>query len=313
VRAALIRQLGALPQVGEAPDPVAGDGEVVVEVLAAALNPLDVNVGAGRFYGGHPPLPYVPGAEGVGRVDGGLAWVFGEGIGLARNGCMAERVAVPESAVVPLAVDVEPPLAAALGIAGLAGWLPVAWRAPVREGETVLVLAATGTVGAVAVQAARLLGAGRVVAAGRDAAALERVRGADANVVLDGGDDLAGRLRAACGGDGPNLVVDPVWGAPLEAAAEACAPRARIVHVGQSAGATATLTSAAVRGKQLDILGFSDFAVPRDVLGDEYRRLVGHAAAGDIVVDVETVPLEDVADAWRRQADGQAGKLVLTP
>ena len=317
MRAARIREIGALPEVVEVdePEPLAGD--VLVEVLAAPLNPLDVNVGAGRFYGGHPPLPYVPGAEGIGRVrdTGELAWVFSAGVGLARDGCMAELAAVPAASLVTFAADVEPALAGALGIAGLAGWFPVARRAPVREGETVLVLGATGTVGSVAVQAARLLGAGRVVAAGRDEAELERVRGlgADATVRLDGGDDLAGRLREACGGEGANLVVDPLWGKPLEAALAACAPGARVVHLGQSAGPSATLESGTVRGKQLDLLGFSDYGVPRDVLAEEYRRLVAHAAAGAITVEVERVPLADVADAWRRQAEGGSGKLVLVP
>ena len=121
---------------------------MIVEVLAAALNPLDVAVGAGRFYGGHPELPYVPGCEAVGRRpdSGELVWMFGDGLGLTRNGTFAERASVAEDAVVPVPDGAEPALAAALGIAGLAGWLPLVWRAPVQEGETVLVLGATGAV-----------------------------------------------------------------------------------------------------------------------------------------------------------------------
>jgi NADPH2:quinone reductase len=167
----------------------------------------------------------------------------------------------------------------------------------------------------VAVRAARLLGAGRIVAAGRDPDGLTRAQqlGADATVRVDEADDLAAALREACGGDGPALVVDFLWGEPLAAAVEAAAPGARIVHVGQSAGPTATLTSAAVRGKQLDILGYSDFAVPRDELAREYQALVRHAIAGEMPVDVEEVPLEAVAEAWRRQAEGAGRKLVVVP
>jgi NADPH:quinone reductase-like Zn-dependent oxidoreductase len=311
VRAALIRELGGMPEVDEAPEPEPADGEVVVEVLAAALNPIDVNVSAGRFHGGHPEFPYVPGCEGVGRVAGSgrVVWALGS-IGLRRDGTMAERVAVREDELVDVPAGADPALASALGIAGLAGWMPLSWRAPVREGETVLVLGATGTVGLVAVQAAKLLGAGRVVAAGRNASRLERARelGADEVVALDGD------LREAVGDGGANLVVDPLWGEPATAALEVCAPRARVVQLGQSAGPTATVTSAAVRGKMLDILGFNDYAVPRDVLAREYRRLVEHAVAGRIRVDLERVPLDGIADAWRRQADGSAGhKLVIEP
>jgi NADPH:quinone reductase-like Zn-dependent oxidoreductase len=315
LRAALIRELGRLPEVGERPDPVAGDGEVVLEVLAAPLNPLDIAVGAGRFYGGHPPLPYMPGCEAVGRVDGRLVWAFGGGLGMKRDGCMAEQVAVPEELLVDVPEGADPALAGALGIAGVAGWIPVASRAPVRAGETVLVLGATGTAGRIALQAARLLGAGRVVAAGRDPAALARAEelGADATVRIDEGDDLAAALKEASGGDGPNLVVDALWGEPAAAAVEAAAPNARIVHLGQSAGPTATFTSAAVRGKQLNILGHSNFAVPHDELARQYGALVDRVLAGDIVVDLESIPLDDVADAWGRQAEGPHLKLVVVP
>jgi NADPH:quinone reductase len=316
VRRALVRELGRAPEVEEAADPVgARAGEIVVDVLAVPLNPIDINVCAGRFYGGHPELPFVPGCEGVGRVaeSDELVWIHGAGLGVKRDGTLAERVAVLAEALFSVPAGADPALAGALGIAGVAGWLPVAWRAPVRKGESVLVLGATGTVGLVALQAARFLGAGRVVAAGRNRAGLERAReaGADAVVALDAHEDLVEAFREACGGDGPTLIVDPLWGEPLAAALEAAAPGARAVNIGQSAGAEATLASAWVRGKQLEILGYSNFAVPRDVLEREYGRLVEAALAGDVVVDVERVPLEQVADAWGRQAEGAGKKLVV--
>ena len=123
---------------------------------------------------------------------------------------------------------------------------------------------------------------------------------------------LAERLKEVCGGDGPTYVVDPLWGDVVVAAAAAAAPGARIVHIGQSAGAEATFASATVRGKQLEIIGYSNFAQPIDVLREEYPRLVRHAMNGDISVDVETAPLQRVGDAWERQASGDAPKLVLT-
>ena len=319
MRAATITELGRLPEPGEAPVPEPGAGEALVEVLAVPLNPIDINVCAGRFYGGHPPLPFVPGCECVGRVletealaPGTLVWAHGAGLGVSRDGALAERLAVREDVLVPLPAGADPVLAGALGIAGVAGWLPLAYRAPVREGETVLVLGATGTVGLVALQAARLLGAGRVVAAGRRPEALERARrlGADVVVSLDE-EDLAGAFREACGGDGPNYVVDPVWGAPAVAAARAAAPRARIVNIGQSAGPEAPFASADVRGKQLEILGYSNFGTPREVMHREYLRLLEHAAAGEVRVDVARFPSDRVAEAWERQAEGAGAKVVV--
>jgi NADPH:quinone reductase len=320
MRAALIRELGSLPEIGEAPDPVRGEGEALIRIVAVPLNPIDINCGAGRFYGGSPPVPYVPGCEGVGRVveaetlaPGTLVWIHGAGIGVRRDGVLGELAAVPEDMCVPVPDGVDPVLAGALGIAGMAGWMPVAVRAPVQEGETVLVLGATGTVGLVALQAARLLGAGRVVAAGRRPEALERAKrlGADAVVSLDA-PDLAAAFAVACGGEGPSLVVDPVWGEPVAAAARAAARGARIVHIGQSAGPEATFLSADVRGKELNILGFSNLSAPQEVMRREYLQLLDHARAGEIEVEVETYPFEGVAKAWRRQAGGAGVKVVVT-
>ena len=304
VRAAQIAELG------KPPESVHVEGEGPIEILAVALNPLDLAVAAGRFYGGHPPLPYVPGCEAVGHRDGERVYLFGEGCGTQRDGFLVERLDFPASLAVPLPDGLDEAVAAACGIAGIAGWLPVASRAPVQPGDRVLVLGATGTVGSVAVQAARLLGAERVVAAGRDRGRLQRALelGADAAVSLAGG-DLAQRLRDACGGDGPTLIVDPLWGEPVRAAAEAAAPEARIVHLGQSAGPEATFASAVVRGKRLSILGYSVFALTPDERRRAYLEVAEHVAAGRITIDVERFALDQVAAAWVAQERG--GKAVV--
>jgi NADPH2:quinone reductase len=231
------------------------------------------------------------------------------------QGAIAEHAPIGDAHVIDVPDGADPALAAGLGIAGLAGWLPFAWRAPLAGGENVLVLGATGSVGFVAVQAAKLLGAARVVAAGRSAAGLERAAqfGADATIRLDEAGDLVAAFKASFGGEGPSYVFDPLWGEPVAAAVEAAVPRATIVNLGQSAGATAALSSAAVRFKSLSILGHTNFALPADELAAHYRRLVEHAIADEIRLDLERVPLDSVADAWRRQAEGPGTKLVVVP
>ena len=312
MRGARIHELGATPSLAEMDEPA----EASLHVLAAPLNPIDLAVSRGLFFGGHPELPYVPGCEAVGRTDDGrTVWLFAGGLGLARDGALADRVAIRDSVAVELPEGVDPALAGALGIAGLAGWLPFAWRAPLEGGETVLVLGATGSVGIVAVQAAKLLGAARVVAAGRSAEGLQRAlaHGADAIVQLGGSDDLVATFRDAFAGDGPSYIFDALWGAPAAAALQAAAPYARFVNLGQSAGPEATLASAAVRGKNVTLLGMTVYRVPPAELAEQYSRLVGHAVIGEISLDVERVPLDDVGSAWERQAEGHAGKLVVIP
>ncbi|MFO7573222.1 MAG: zinc-binding alcohol dehydrogenase family protein [Gaiellaceae bacterium] len=306
MRAARITELGSAPQ------PVEIDSDGAIEVVAVALNPLDLAVGAGRFYGGHPPLPYVPGAEAVGRLNGLRVYLFGEGFGVRRDGFLVEETDYPIERAIPVPDELDDATGAAAGIVGVAAWVPLARLAPVHRGDRVLVLGATGLVGQVAVQVARLLGAERVVAAGRDAARLERAveLGADVSVQLEG-DGLAERMRDACGGDGPTLVFDPIWGEPARAAIDAAAPRARVVNLGQSAGPETTISSAAVRGKQLTIVGHANVAMAPDDRRAAYEDVAAHVAAGRIHLDLETFPLDRVAEAWSAQAAGRKAVILL--
>jgi NADPH2:quinone reductase len=306
VRAAQIAELGRPPEIADI------EGEGPIEIVAVALNPLDLAIAAGRFYGGHPPLPYVPGCEAVGRLDGQRVYLFGEGFGIRRDGFLAERGDFPAELATPVPDELDDAVAAACGIAGIAGWLPLARRAPVQPQDRVLVLGATGTVGSIALQTARVLGAGRVVAAGRDRDRLERASelGADAIVSLEG-DDLSERLHEASGGDGPTLVVDQLWGEPVRAAVDAAAPGARIVHVGQSAGPEATFASAAVRGKRLEILGYSNFVLSPDERRSAYLELAEHVVAGRIRIDVDEFPLDEISAAWSAQASGRKAVVRL--
>ena len=242
MKAARIHALGELPVLEEIDEPSREAGQALFAPKAVPLNPIDIATATNRFYGGSPPTPYTPGSEGVARVlegeslaEGTRVYIVGDGLGRERDGTLAERAVAAERVAVALPDGVSDELAGACGTAGLAGWLPVVWRAKTQPDDCVLVLGCTGTVGLAAVQAAHMIGA-RVVAAGRRPEGLERASraGADATVRLDE-DDLPGAFRDVCGGNGPTVVIDPLWGEPLVAALEAAARGARIVQLGQSA------------------------------------------------------------------------------
>lgn len=315
VRAAVLHEYGGVPAIEEFPDAVPGadGGATVVEVLAAGLNPVDIRIASGSFYGGVSPLPTVVGREGAGRTLDGAELVYFDAPHHP-YGALAERTLVSTDSMIALPEGTDPAVATCFGVAGLAAWLALESRAQLRAGETVLVLGASGVVGAIAVQAARLLGAGRVVAAARGRAGLDRAiaRGADAAVQIGAVEDLAAAFREACGG-GPDVVIDPLWGEPAAAAVEACNPEARLIQVGQSAGSHSSLASAAVRGKSLSILGHTNLRVPLEVKRAAYLRMVEHAAAGRLTVDIERIPLERVAEAWERQRGSPGRKLVIVP
>jgi NADPH:quinone reductase-like Zn-dependent oxidoreductase len=310
MKAAVLSELG-VPRVSTFREPVAGEGQAVVEVTAAGLNPVDVAISAGRYFAGPPPLPSVAGREGVGILDDRRVYFDAP---IAPFGSMAERTLIPAGSAYPVLDAVGDGLAVSLGISGLAAWLALTWRAQLKEGEHVLVLGATGVLGQIAVQAAKLLGADRVVGAGRSSEGLQRCveLGADAIVRLDEQDDLAGAFAEACEGR-IDVVLDPLCGEPLTASVDASTFGARIVQLGQGAAPNASVSSAAIRGKMLTILGHANFATPPEVKREAYARMGVAAAAGEIVVDVDVLPLEHLEEAWRRVQAGAHRKILLTP
>ena len=342
MRAAVIAATGESPYVGELPDPdpeelvgpewpvsaAAGgsargsepDGLSLIAVRAAALNPLDLHVAAGRFFQGPPKVPYAPGVEGAGVVIQSSSVAPGTRVrfevghpGYGTNGSLAEMAVAPDSTLIELsdALDDE---AAAAGVVGI-----TAARAldllEVRKGDRVLVLGATGSIGQVAVQLAKAAGAHRVVAAGRDAGALARAceLGADAAVRLDGREtgELAAAFREAAGGHGVDAVINPLWGAPAMAALAAGSFGVRLVNFGQAAGADAVVSSVPLRNNRATIRGISTAMDPPELRRDRCARVLQLLEAGRLTVDRDVVGLDRVGEAWKRQARSPHRKLVV--
>jgi NADPH:quinone reductase-like Zn-dependent oxidoreductase len=302
MKAAVLHEIGGVPVFEELDEPKAPEGQELAEVLVAGINPVDISMAAGS-----PTIPSVVGREGIARLSDGQR-VYFDTAGTP-FGSMASRVPVDPGRTFPVPEGLDDGLAVALGIAGLAGWLALQLRARVQAGETVLVLGATGMVGQIAAQAAKLLGASRVVAAARDRETLDGLRGADETVVLEG--DYAAELQEA-GGDGYNVVIDTIFGAPLEAALQATAPGARVVSLGGAAGPTISLPLGRIFDRTLT--GHANAMTPIEDKRAAYAQMTAYAAAGELVVDVERAPLERVSEVWRRQASASPHrKLVLVP
>ena len=321
VRAAVLREHGAAPDVTAVPQPQLAPGRVLVDVHAAPITPLDVLCASGASYFGPPPLPYVPGVQGVGTVRQGGGLPAGTAVWFATSagmqpgdGSLAGLVSVAESEVVALQDDVPAVQVAALGLSAVAAERALLGRGALSEGETVLVLGAGGVVGQAAVQLARLSGAGRVVAACRSDSATARAEraGADEVVRLDTQDTtvLAGRFAQACGG-AADLVLDPLCGAPASAALQALGTGGRLVHLGSAAGATAVLDSSTLRSRSLSVLGYTNNALTLEERREALVTVVRLAAQGRLQVDHETVPLLHVADAWTRQQQGRADRRLV--
>jgi NADPH:quinone reductase-like Zn-dependent oxidoreductase len=313
MRAALLKDHDQAPEPGEFEDPRPEDGQLLVELSVAGVNPVDIWAARGVM-GSKPPLPSVAGREGIGTTEDGRRVYFDTSV--APYGSFAERTLVEEGTVIDVPDGVEDQVAVAFGIAGLAAWLGLGWRGGLSQGESVLVLGASGTVGMIGVQAAKLMGAGTVVAAARneERLALAKQLGADATVTLGGeGDALVEALKEAAPEGGFDLVLDPLWGAPAVAALESVAMNGRMVLIGNSAGQQVELVSRSVRSRQAALLGHTNFNAPLETKAEAFHAMCRHAAAGELEVEVEELPLDQVEQAWERQLSAPHTKLVLRP
>jgi NADPH:quinone reductase-like Zn-dependent oxidoreductase len=323
MRAAILHGHGMPPEYGRHLVPRRCPGQALIRVSAAPVNPLDLLCASGTSYFGAPVLPYVPGTQGVGVIEeadalpvGQRVWFSGSAGMAPGDGAMAEFCVVAESAVLPVPAAVSDDLAAALGLSAIAAWMALTWRGAMRSGEHVLVLGASGTVGQVGIQVARLHGAGRVVAACRDAHGRQRAAelGADAVVDLTDGDPavIAGRLAAA-GAGRIDLVLDPIWGQPAEAAIRVLSPGGRLVNLGSSAGQQASLSSATLRSGVLSVLGYTNNGISAEQKAAALSEILAHAAAGRMETDREMLPLAEIAAGWARCGRAAHRRAVMIP
>ncbi|MBK8294666.1 MAG: zinc-binding dehydrogenase [Solirubrobacterales bacterium] len=309
MKAAVITGYGDVPEYSEVDPPVAADDTELIEIEVAGLNPVDIAIASGKFDSGAPPLPYVTGQEAIGTTtEGRRVWFDGPRF---PSGSMAELTAIGKGSGIEVPDGIASEEAIAFGVAGMAAWLALTWRGGLKAGETVLVNGASGSVGQIAIQASRLLGAGRVVGSARSEAGLAKVNelGADAVVSTESG-TLGDDLKQATGG-GADLVLDNLWGAPALAAIDAMNPRGRLIQVGNSAGRDAELMAGRLRGGLIDIRGHRNFWAPREDREGAFQDMCRHSIAGDLKIEVEVLPLGDVAEAWRRQKGSPGHKLAL--
>ena len=311
MRAAVVHRSGATPALDQFADPRPGQGLSVGTLVAAALNPLDVLIVNDQIPFRRLQPPYVAGYEAVVQLgDGTRCYLAGPP---APYGTLAELVPVPDSAGFGVPADVDPGLAAALGVAGLVGWVALDYRGRLQTGETVLVLGAGGSAGQLAVQSARFLGAGRVVGAARGKA-LEQAadHGADAVVDLADNQGIDAGLAAAAPG-GYDVIVDFLWGAPAPYAINHANVGARYIQVGSSAGPTSTITAAAIRNKLLTLVGQGTVGTPADIRRSAYAQLMRHATDGKFTLDLEQTRLDDISQTWEHLKAGAPRKLVVIP
>jgi NADPH:quinone reductase-like Zn-dependent oxidoreductase len=290
---------------------------VIVHVHAASLKPVDKQLASGSHYASRSELPLVCGSDGVGHLQDGQRVFFGGP--RPPHGAMAQRTVVPRAFTFPVPENVNDETAAALPNPAVSAWLSLAYRAKLVRAENVLILGATGVTGKLAVKIAKLLGAARVVAAGRNQHTLNTLHdlGADSTISLAlPATELSEAFVREAGQSGFQVVIDYVWGQPAQTFLTGMTRRefasiqseTRFVQVGESASPTITLPAAVLRSAALTILGTAGIP-PRDVLLEAFQQVMAHAAKRELHIDTEPVPLANIESAWHRDPPGR--RLVI--
>lgn len=307
MRAARIHAFGEPLVLEDVPAPEAGPGETVVQLSHAGVNPLDIRVAAGGA--GRMPLPFTPGCDGVGQTSHGPVLVYGHGIGLSRPGTYAGAVVVPDTCMIPLPPGVDLAGAAGLGMAGVTAYGLVHGSVPVTSEDRVLVLGASGGVGLLAVQLARLAG-GRVWAQTSSADDANLLTDLGAEEVVVGG---AAELRDGARAWSPHLVIDPLGGPFTDAALRIVETGGRIAVLGASAGNRGELDFAMLYRKAATIFGHATLKMGDTEVREALETCLDGLRSGALQVHVDDVlPLDQVEHAHERLSTRQAtGKLVL--
>ena len=318
MRAAVCPQYGPpeVVRVEEVPDPVAGSGQVVVAVAAAAVNYPDVLLVADS-YQVSVPVPFVPGSEFAGVVtdtgSGVTDFAVGDRVtGTGMGGAFAQRVAVDATMLAHLPDGIDVRTAAAFGVAHRTGYHSLRSVARLSEGDELVVIGAGGGVGLAAVQLGTALGA-RVTAVASSAEKLAAAAEHGAQNLVDHRvGDLRGALRGCVPG-GADVVLDPVGGDLSEPALRSLRRGGRFVTVGFASGTIPKIPLNLVLIKGIHVLGFQFQDIPADEFTRNEAELRELLVAGRAAPHIGAVyPLDDTAAALRHVGDGRAvGKVVI--
>jgi len=314
MRAVQITRFGGpeVLEVIEVPDPVAGPGQVLVDVEAAGINFADVRQITGS-YNKPDRLPFIPGNEVLGRTPDGRRVMAFTAAGFA------SRAVLPANDLVTVPEDMPPGEALALLVQGLTAWHLLRTAARMGQGESVVVNSAAGGVGSLAVQLARVFGAGRVIAAASSQGKRELVTQLGADEAVDGAvRGYVERVLAANGGRPVDIVLDAVGGAVFDAALGMLAAFGRVVTYGSSSGQSASpVDPGMLTTLNVGVAGFwlKPLIAESGVAGHAMRELL------ELVESERIRPLVGgvypLAEAGRALADlaerRTVGKLVLLP
>jgi NADPH:quinone reductase-like Zn-dependent oxidoreductase len=321
MKAAVLHQFGETPRYEDFPDPTPGEGQILVHVKAVALENVDKMMAEGSHFASQQflsTLPAIVGFDGIGMLEDGRLVGFG-GV-KAPYGAMAEKTIIPEGYHVPVPKGVDAVTAAALPASALTSLFPLKWGAKLQPGETVLINGATGVSGKLAVQIAKLLGAGRIVGTGRNEESMKQAKefGADAMIDLKQPDIKLSEEFKKESGEGYDVILDFLWGHPTELLIKTLIPSelriskpVRLVQIGEKAGTRISLSADSLRTSGLEIRGGAA-GITAEAMGEGTNQVWEWLKANKLHMAIEQVPLREIESVWRR-TDFQGKRIVIVP
>jgi NADPH:quinone reductase-like Zn-dependent oxidoreductase len=302
MKAAIVTELGKAPLYADFADPAAADGEALIDVTAAPLSHVTRYRASGTHYSSAGTLPFVVGLDGVGRRGGERVYFI---LPRAPLGSMAERTVVPASHLVPLPDGIDDVTAAAIAIPAMSSWAALTVRSKMTPGQTVLVNGATGISGRLAVQVAKRLGAGKIIATGRNTTMLAALPSLGADVTISLRDEalLDDAFTKHCS-DGVDIVLDYLWGATAERLLAAVAKTSknakpiRFIQIGSSGGANISLSATVIRSSGLELIGCGMGSIAFDRILAAIAQVFKAAVADGLRIETKTLALAKIEGNW---------------
>lgn len=322
MKAAVMYQNAEVPEYANVKEPVSqNENEVLVTVKAVSLKHFDRHRAMGRHYSAErtEDAGRIIGSDGICLLEDGTR-VYGMGSG----GMLAEKALIDKSRMVKIPDGLDDATAAALPNAVIGAAMGLKFKAGMQPGDTVLVNGATGFTGRVAVQLAKYYGAGRIIATGRNQKSLDSLLslGADEIITIkEGGADFTERLNAIHNQTPVDVVIDYLWG-PTAEIILGCLKgdgsftnRIRYVSVGSMGGDLVQLSAAILRSADLQLTGSGLGSWPKEQVQQLFTHILPEmfqlAAEGRLVVDTQTIAINDIAQVWNTETSG-GQRLVVT-
>lgn len=310
MKAAVLHQYGHIPKYEDYNDPLPqNEQQILVTVKAAAVKQLDKSKASGKHYTSYGQLPSLVGTDGTGILADGTK-IYANGI----TGMIAEKALIHANSWVKLPDNLDFGVAAALPNALFGSDAALLCRAGFNKGDVILVSGATGITGKMAVQVAKLRGASKVIAMGRNEAILNALKqeGADEIISLSRPDEVVIQKVKEIHSQTPiDIVLDYLWGHPMElilAGIKDVTPRkVKVVTIGEMAGANISLLSGILRSTKIELIGsgIGSISMPEVVayMKNELPAMLQAAADNKLHVEIDEVPLAGIETAWQHHSE----------